>query len=154
MFYTGGTTGMPKGVMYSMQDFAGFFLQTYPSMIGQPKIPDPALLPANRASETRARGAAYVSMSGPPLMHGTGCWLGMMVPQMLGGTAVLLEGRSLDPVELWSAVARERINLRGRRRRRLRQAAARAASTRTPALGRSRASSLMVSSGDDVLDSR
>ena len=50
-------------------------------------------------------------MSGPPLMHGTGCWLGMMVPQMLGGTAVLLENRSLDPVELWSAVERERINL-------------------------------------------
>jgi fatty-acyl-CoA synthase len=50
-------------------------------------------------------------MSGPPLMHGTGCWLGMMVPQMLGGTAALLEGRSLDPIELWSAVERERVNL-------------------------------------------
>jgi len=44
-------------------------------------------------------------------MHGTGCWLGMMVPQMLGGTAVLLEQRSLDPVELWSTVARERVSL-------------------------------------------
>jgi fatty-acyl-CoA synthase len=110
MFYTGGTTGMPKGVMYSMRDFAGFFLKTYPAMIGQPKITDPAHLP-EIAKETRARGEAYVSMSGPPLMHGTGCWLGMMVPQMLGGTAVLLEGRSLDPVELWSAVERERVNL-------------------------------------------
>jgi fatty-acyl-CoA synthase len=44
-------------------------------------------------------------------MHGTGCWLGMMGPQMLGGTAVLLVSRSLDPAELWSAVERERINL-------------------------------------------
>ena len=110
MFYTGGTTGMPKGVMYSMQEFAGFFLRTYPAMIGQAKIPDPAALPA-LARELRARGEATVSMSGPPLMHGTGCWLGMMVPQMLGGTAVLLEHRSLDPVELWSTVARERVNL-------------------------------------------
>ncbi len=110
MFYTGGTTGMPKGVMYSMQDFAGFFLKTYPAMIGQPKIADPAQL-TEIAQEARARGEAYVSMSGPPLMHGTGCWLGMMVPQMLGGTAVLLEGRSLDPVELWSAVDRERVSL-------------------------------------------
>ena len=110
MFYTGGTTGMPKGVMYSMRDFAGFFLKTYPSMIGQPKIDDPAALP-QLARDLRARGEAWVSMSGPPLMHGTGCWLGMMVPQMLGGTAALLEGRSLDPVELWSAVERDRINL-------------------------------------------
>ncbi len=110
MFYTGGTTGMPKGVMYSMRDFTTFFLKTYPAMIGQPKIADPARLP-EIARELRARGEATVSMSGPPLMHGTGCWLGMMVPQMLGGTAVLLESRSLDPVELWTVVARERVNL-------------------------------------------
>jgi fatty-acyl-CoA synthase len=110
MFYTGGTTGMPKGVMYSMTDFAGFFLRTYPTMIGQARILDPATLP-DAARELRARGETMVSMSGPPLMHGTGCWLGMMVPQMLGGTAVLLEKRSLDPIELWSTVARERVNL-------------------------------------------
>jgi len=110
MFYTGGTTGMPKGVMYSMADFAGFFLRTYPAMIGQPKIQDPSALPA-MARAFRDRGEAPVSMSGPPLMHGTGCWLGMMVPHMLGGTAVLLEGRSLDPHELWSTVARERVSL-------------------------------------------
>ncbi len=110
MFYTGGTTGMPKGVMYSMTDFTTFFLRTYPTMIGQKRIDDPASLPA-MARELRARGEATVSMSGPPLMHGTGCWLGMMVPQLLGGTAVLLEGRGLDPAELWSTVARERVSL-------------------------------------------
>jgi fatty-acyl-CoA synthase len=42
-------------------------------------------------------------------MHGTGCWLGMMTPHMFGGTAVLLERRGLDPVELWDTVARERV---------------------------------------------
>ncbi|MEB2283506.1 MAG: AMP-binding protein [Myxococcales bacterium] len=110
MLYTGGTTGMPKGVMYAMTEFVGFFLKTYPSMIGQAKIPDPALIP-EIARRTRADGTAWVSMSGPPLMHGTGCWLGMMVPQMLGGTAVLLEGKSFDPVELCSVVERERVNL-------------------------------------------
>ncbi len=110
MFYTGGTTGMPKGVMYGMADFTTFFLRTYPAMIGQGRIADPAALPA-MARELRARDAATVSMSGPPLMHGTGCWLGMMVPQLLGGTAVLLEQRSLDPVDLWTTVARERVSL-------------------------------------------
>jgi 3-oxocholest-4-en-26-oate---CoA ligase len=110
MLYTGGTTGMPKGVMYAMSDFTSFFLKTYPQMVGMQKLGDPATLPA-LARELRARGAAPVSMSGPPLMHGTGCWLGMMVPHMLGGTASLLAKRGLDPVELWDTVARDRVSL-------------------------------------------
>ena len=110
MLYTGGTTGMPKGVMYSMKDFTTFFLKTYPQMIGLEKLPGPEALP-ELARRLRAEGRATVSMSGPPLMHGTGCWLGMMVPHMLGGTAALLSKRSLDAVELWDTVARERINL-------------------------------------------
>ena len=42
IFYTGGTTGMPKGVMYPLGEFTEFFLQSYPPMIGQPPITDPA----------------------------------------------------------------------------------------------------------------
>ena len=110
MFYTGGTTGMPKGVVYPMAGFTEFFLKTYPQMVGQAPIRDAARLPA-LAQELRAAGRATVSMSGPPLMHGTGCWLGMMVPHMLGGTAVLLEKRGLDAIELWDVVARNRVNL-------------------------------------------
>jgi fatty-acyl-CoA synthase len=110
MFYTGGTTGMPKGVMYPLAGFTEFFLKTYPQMVGLAPVPDPGVLPG-LAKQLRDAGQATVAMSGPPLMHGTGCWLGMMVPHMLGGTAVLLEKRSLDPVELWSTVARERVNL-------------------------------------------
>ncbi len=110
MFYTGGTTGMPKGVMYPLSGFTEFFLKTYPQMVGLPPVRDIAGLPA-LAQELRAAGKATVSMSGPPLMHGTGCWLGMMVPHMLGGTAVLLEKRGLDPHELWDVVARHRVNL-------------------------------------------
>ena len=110
MFYTGGTTGMPKGVMYAMSDFTKFFLNTYPQMIGMAKLGDPAALPA-LARNLCAHGQAPVSMSGPPLMHGTGCWLGMMAPHLLGGAAALLAKRGLDPVELWETVARERVTL-------------------------------------------
>jgi 3-oxocholest-4-en-26-oate---CoA ligase len=110
MFYTGGTTGMPKGVMYPLSGFTDFFLKTYPQMVGLAPVPDPSVLPG-LARELRAAGKATVSMSGPPLMHGTGCWLGMMVPHMLGGTAVLLEKRGLDAHELWDVVARNRVNL-------------------------------------------
>jgi len=110
MLYTGGTTGMPKGVMYPMAGFTEFFLRTYPQMVGLQPVRDVASLPG-LARDLRAAGRATVSMSGPPLMHGTGCWLGMMVPHMLGGTAVLLEKRGLDAHELWDVVARNRVNL-------------------------------------------
>jgi fatty-acyl-CoA synthase len=110
MLYTGGTTGMPKGVMYAMRDFTQFFLKTYPQMIGLAKIASADAVP-DLARALCAKGETTVSMSGPPLMHGTGCWLGMMVPHMLGGTAVLLEKRGLDAVELWDTVARERVTL-------------------------------------------
>jgi len=110
MLYTGGTTGMPKGVMYAMSDFTQFFLKTYPQMIGLPKLGAAEALPA-LARELRARGESTVSMSGPPLMHGTGCWLGMMVPHLLGGTAALLEKRGLDAIELWDTVSRDRVTL-------------------------------------------
>ena len=30
IFYTGGTTGMPKGVMYPLGEFTEFFLRSYP----------------------------------------------------------------------------------------------------------------------------
>jgi acyl-CoA synthetase (AMP-forming)/AMP-acid ligase II len=109
MLYTGGTTGMPKGVMYPMSEFTGFFIDAYPPMIGLESLPGPEALP-ELAARLRDEGRAMVSMSGPPLMHGTGCWLGMMVPHLLGGTAALLEKRGLDAEELWETVARERVN--------------------------------------------
>ncbi len=108
ILYTGGTTGMPKGVMYPLEEFTEFFLTSYPPMIGQPPVTDPAE-PPRQARASYEAGTPLVAMSGPPLMHGTGCWLGMMTPHMFGGTAVLLEGRGLDPVELWETVARERV---------------------------------------------
>jgi 3-oxocholest-4-en-26-oate---CoA ligase len=108
IFYTGGTTGMPKGVMYPTGEFTEFFLRSYPPMIGLPPVEDAGELPAT-AQRLFAAGTPLVAMSGPPLMHGTGCWLGMMVPHLFGGTAVLQEGRGLDAVALWNAVEREGV---------------------------------------------
>ena len=108
IFYTGGTTGMPKGVMYPTGEFTEFFLRSYPPMIGLPPVEDAGELPAT-AQRMFAAGTPLVAMSGPPLMHGTGCWLGMMVPHLFGGTAVLQEGRGLDAAEVWNAVEREGV---------------------------------------------
>ena len=126
---------MPKGVMYPLEDFTQFFLQSYPPMIGLPPhraIPTSCPPPLVRLYEA---GTPLVAMSGPPLMHGTGCWLGMMVPHLFGGTAVLLEDRGLDPVELWDAVEREGVQHLIVVGRRVREAAAARPRRRTRPLG-------------------
>jgi fatty-acyl-CoA synthase len=108
IFYTGGTTGMPKGVMYPMADFTRFFLSSYPPMIGQSPITDPSVLPGQARASVDS-GMPLVAMSAPPLMHGTGCWIGMMTPHLFGGTSVLLKFRGLDAVEVWDTVEREGV---------------------------------------------
>ena len=120
IFYTGGTTGMPKGVMYPLREFTQFFVEAYPGMVGLPPLDASEL--TTHAKRLVDAGTPLVAMSGPPLMHGTGCWLGMMSPHLLGGTAVLLEQRRFDPVEVWDTVAAGRGAAADHRRRRLRQA--------------------------------
>ncbi len=108
IFYTGGTTGMPKGVMYPLEEFTQFFLRSYPPMIGLTPIEDTREI-LDTARRMYESGTPLVAMSGPPLMHGTGCWLGMMIPHLFGGTAVLLAHRSFDPIEVWDAVERDGV---------------------------------------------
>ena len=108
IFYTGGTTGLPKGVTYSMREFTRFFYESYPTMFGKPPFESAAQL-VEAARARSAAGTPLVAMSAPPLMHGTGCWLGMMAPHMLGGATVFLEGHGLDIIELWDTIARERV---------------------------------------------
>ena len=108
MFYTGGTTGMPKGVMYPVEGFTEFFMRGFPPMIGLTAFETADELAA-MAKQMADTATAVVSMSGPPLMHGTGSWLGLMFPHMLGGTSVMLEGRGFKPEEVWDAVDRNKI---------------------------------------------
>lgn len=108
MLYTGGTTGMPKGVMYNVREFTEFFVTSYPPMIGLEPLSDVDELVAG-VEERLDSNMHLAAMSGPPLMHGTGCWLGLMAPHMMGGTAVLLESRGLDADEVWDTVAREQV---------------------------------------------
>ena len=109
MLYTGGTTGMPKGVMYPLDGFTEFFMRGFPPMIGLPPF-EYADQFGPMAKQMVDTNNGVVAMSGPPLMHGTGCWLGLMFPHMLGGTSVLLENRGFKPEEVWSTVERDRIS--------------------------------------------
>ena len=108
MLYTGGTTGMPKGVMYTMGDITRAFAQ-----LGFPLI---GLTPPETADDIAAlvkgvldTGNRIISMPCAPLMHGTGVWLGAMIPQLAGAAVVTLESRSLDADEILGTVQREGI---------------------------------------------
>jgi acyl-CoA synthetase (AMP-forming)/AMP-acid ligase II len=104
VIYTGGTTGMPKGVMWRHEDvfFAG--LQG-----GNPGGPDIAA-PEEIGPAAAARTAAPTTMPVAPLMHGNGHW-SALIGMHSGGKVVLAQNRKLDPREIWSLVERESVNV-------------------------------------------
>jgi fatty-acyl-CoA synthase len=108
MLYTGGTTGMPKGVMYRQRDFVQGLYDAF-AMLGLPVATPSSTEEIPAFVDAMAQRPRFVSVPCPPLMHGTGMWVGGMPPLLSGGTAVLLESRSFDAHELWRTVERERV---------------------------------------------
>ncbi len=107
MLYTGGTTGMPKGVMYDHKTFASRLLAKGFEMR--------ALQPPTDASEfgplvQQLHDAGAVSRAIPacPLMHGTGMWIGAMIPHSLGGCVILFNNSHFDPAALWQVAEDEK----------------------------------------------
>jgi 3-oxocholest-4-en-26-oate---CoA ligase len=109
MLYTGGTTGMPKGVMMRQGDFTRAVMVGLAVNLRGLTAPEdvPGLVALVR--ELHAAGEAPVSLPACPLMHGTGCWGGAFGPHALGGLVVTLRGDHFDPDGLWQVVAREGI---------------------------------------------
>jgi fatty-acyl-CoA synthase len=109
MLYTGGTTGMPKGVMYAMGGMTeGFVVAGFP-LLGLP-APSDASQVGELVRQAAAAGTLMTSIPGAPLMHGTGLWLGAFIPHLAGGHIVTLQSRSLDADELLSTVQARRVN--------------------------------------------
>jgi 3-oxocholest-4-en-26-oate---CoA ligase len=107
MLYTGGTTGMPKGVMYAIGGLtAGFATAGFP-LLGLP-APTEASEIAGLVTQAIAADNQLISVPCAPLMHGTGVWLGAFIPQLAGGLVVSLSSRSLDPHEVLSVTQTER----------------------------------------------
>jgi fatty-acyl-CoA synthase len=107
LLYTGGTTGLPKGVVWRHADlFGALAFNGYASLgLPVPETPDEV---GRVAAQVRSTGASPVNMTAPPLMHGTGLFLAMST-FLLGGTVVLLAGRRFDAAELLRLVQRERV---------------------------------------------
>jgi fatty-acyl-CoA synthase len=109
MLYTGGTTGMPKGVMMRQGDFSrGIATALATAVRGLPQ-PEEAEGLVALALHEREAGAAPVSLPACPLMHGTGAWGGAFGPHALGGCVVTMRGEGFDPEALWGVVERENV---------------------------------------------
>ena len=108
MLYTGGTTGMPKGVMSKVASAVSAILSTTPPVFGLSPVTAAADV-AQFAVDAKAGGFRGHTLPACPLMHGTGMGLGAGPALTLGGCVVLLEGRGLDIEELWSTVEREGV---------------------------------------------
>jgi fatty-acyl-CoA synthase len=107
MFFTGGTTGMPKGVLGRVGPGVHALAVTVPPVLGH--------APANTIDEVVAITKAVAdsmelgSIPACPLMHGTGMTLGALIMLLFGGKVALLEGRKFDAGELWDLAAAEHI---------------------------------------------
>lgn len=107
MLYTGGTTGMPKGVMYSMGGLTESFIRSGYPLAGL-SIPESARDIAPAIKALHDAGNAQISIPGCPLMHGTGMWLGAMFVHLAGGSVVSLEQRSFNAHEMFLVAQRSR----------------------------------------------
>jgi 3-oxocholest-4-en-26-oate---CoA ligase len=110
MMYTGGTTGMPKGVMYAMGGLTSSFITGFYPLVGLAAPANTDDIP-NIVKSVAEQGASPVSIPTCPLMHGTGMWLGALVPHLLGGTIVTLTNRSLDAAEVFTAVQQHKASM-------------------------------------------
>jgi fatty-acyl-CoA synthase len=103
LLYTGGTTGMPKGVMWRQEDI--FFAAMGGGGWGQPSITRAEELAGRINTDEAARAVMLVV---GPLMHGNAQWA-MWNAFMMGGTAVLYTNHRFDPHELWRMVSDEGV---------------------------------------------
>ena len=102
VLYTGGTTGMPKGVVWRHEDVfysLGGGIDAYT----QEPVADEWTL----ATKAKAVAEPLRSLNLPPLMHGAAQW-GFLRFAFEGNLIVML--RRFDPHEVWRTIERERIN--------------------------------------------
>jgi acyl-CoA synthetase (AMP-forming)/AMP-acid ligase II len=102
VLYTGGTTGLPKGVLWRNEDIIVAAMNA--GRGGRP-IESPEAL----AAEAAASPAQARLMCIGPMMHGGGQWL-MGNAHVMGGVLVLYTLAHFDPIEVWRMAERTKVN--------------------------------------------
>jgi fatty-acyl-CoA synthase len=104
VLYTGGTTGMPKGVLWRQHDI-------FMAAMGGRKVGTWEIVTSYEGlTERLADSFPLKIMILPPLMHGAAQWAAFMLMAQ-GATLVFPhETRHVDPDDVWSTVEREQVN--------------------------------------------
>lgn len=102
--YTGGTTGMPKGVLWRQEDifFAG--------MGGGDALALGDVIEFPEELATRVMRPGMTALPCPPFMHSSAHWLAFTILFGGGRIVTLPEGR-FDPAEAWRLVGQEGVNI-------------------------------------------
>jgi fatty-acyl-CoA synthase len=107
--YTGGTTGLPKGVVLEMEKVTrALALDTRAWILGLPESTIGADSADLAAALTQA-GERPVALPASPLVHGAGFGWGSLPSLTAGGSVVTLANRSFDADTVLKAIDRRRV---------------------------------------------
>jgi fatty-acyl-CoA synthase len=104
VLYTGGTTGMPKGVLWRQHDI-------FMAAMGGRKVGTWEIVTTYEGITERLDDSFRVKLLVlPPLMHGAAQWASFMLMAQ-GATLVFPDdARRVDPDDVWTTVEREKVN--------------------------------------------
>ena len=105
LMYTGGTTGMPKGVMWRQEDLFKALGGGANLLAGLPPLETPEEAGTRAAAAANTGTPQQISIPVAPLMHATGQFISF--GQLTAGSAVAtLTSRRFDPASLFDEVER------------------------------------------------
>ena len=105
MLCTGGTTGMPKGVMWPHKSILMAALGGGGIYFGRPPIKTPEEL-----AEFVPHGPALTYFATAPMMHGAAMWA-TLISLLAGHTVVVNDQPSFDAEHVWDIVVRDGVNI-------------------------------------------